>query len=242
MERKRGFTLIELLVVIAIIAILAAILFPVFAQAREKARSISCVSNVRQMGVAAVMYAQDYDETYPGMWQWSPCAIYFHSPYIYPPGWTQPMAEQLCETCPYVKNAAVYRCPSRTASSNIADFCSYGYTYPTMWGGYPPIPGSAFGFPVGPNLAAIARPADTAMITDSAAWPGTTDCNALTYPGIYSGCAPRNGYAYPYVYKPTTNPWSAPSPIHNLMVNVAFVDGHTKAMKVEPLWNMWSTQ
>ena len=64
-SNKQGFTLIELLVVIAIIAILAAILFPVFAQAREKARAISCLSNQKQIGTAAMMYLQDYDETYP---------------------------------------------------------------------------------------------------------------------------------------------------------------------------------
>lgn len=62
MSNKRGFTLIELLVVIAIIAILAAILFPVFAQAREKARAVSCLSNTKQMGTGVLMYAQDYDE------------------------------------------------------------------------------------------------------------------------------------------------------------------------------------
>ncbi|BDI29891.1 hypothetical protein CCAX7_19420 [Capsulimonas corticalis] len=62
---RRGFTLIELLVVIAIISILAAILFPVFAQAREKARSISCLSNQKQIGLSLVQYVQDYDETYP---------------------------------------------------------------------------------------------------------------------------------------------------------------------------------
>lgn len=64
-RNKNGFTLIELLVVIAIIAILAAILFPVFAQAREKARQTTCLSNLKQLGIAFLMYAQDYDETYP---------------------------------------------------------------------------------------------------------------------------------------------------------------------------------
>jgi prepilin-type N-terminal cleavage/methylation domain-containing protein/prepilin-type processing-associated H-X9-DG protein len=67
-KNNRAFTLIELLVVIAIIAILAAILFPVFAQAREKARSISCLSNLKQIGTATMMYVQDYDETYPSGW------------------------------------------------------------------------------------------------------------------------------------------------------------------------------
>src|ERR1700674_4483721 len=63
--RKSAFTLIELLVVIAIIAIIAAILFPVFAQARERARMTACVSNMRQLGSALMMYVQDYDETFP---------------------------------------------------------------------------------------------------------------------------------------------------------------------------------
>src|SRR5881296_3938324 len=65
MYRRKGFTLIELLVVIAIIAILAAILFPVFAQARAKARQAVCLSNMRQLGTGLTMYAQDYDETLP---------------------------------------------------------------------------------------------------------------------------------------------------------------------------------
>ena len=67
---QSGFTLIELLVVIAIIAILAAILFPVFAQAREKARQTSCLSNTKQMGLGLMQYVQDYDETFP--------TAYFH--------------------------------------------------------------------------------------------------------------------------------------------------------------------
>src|SRR5262245_63621885 len=64
---RSGFTLIELLVVIAIIAILAAILFPVFAKAREQARKTSCLSNMKQITMAGLMYAQDYDETWPCM-------------------------------------------------------------------------------------------------------------------------------------------------------------------------------
>ncbi|MFM7322205.1 MAG: DUF1559 domain-containing protein [Armatimonadota bacterium] len=96
--RKRAFTLIELLVVIAIIAILAAILFPVFAQAREKARSISCLSNCRQIGVALMMYAQDYDE-------YSPTADHDSedAANLYP--WYGPLQ-------PYIKNDGVFRCPS----------------------------------------------------------------------------------------------------------------------------------
>jgi len=71
-RRPGGFTLIELLIVIAIIAILAAILFPVFAQAREKARATTCLSNSKQMGLAMMMYAQDYDEAYPQGWYAGP--------------------------------------------------------------------------------------------------------------------------------------------------------------------------
>src|SRR5690242_13596860 len=69
-RKTNGFTLIELLVVIAIIAIMAAILFPVFAQAREKARQTMCASNLRQMGLAVTMYRQDYDSRNPNEWPW----------------------------------------------------------------------------------------------------------------------------------------------------------------------------
>ena len=68
---KRGFTLIELLVVIAIIALLAAILFPVFARARENARKSSCQNNVKQIGIGFQQYVQDFDETFPGIWNGS---------------------------------------------------------------------------------------------------------------------------------------------------------------------------
>lgn len=101
--RSKGFTLIELLVVIAIIAILAAILFPVFARAREQARRASCVSNLKQLALATLMYCQDYDDTLPACcaWSWAPWSL--------PPGYNVGFKECVI---PYVKNDALFSCPS----------------------------------------------------------------------------------------------------------------------------------
>jgi prepilin-type N-terminal cleavage/methylation domain-containing protein len=99
---RRAFTLIELLVVIAIIAILAAILFPVFAQARERARAVSCTSNGRQMGIGLMMYVQDYDETYPPAYPYTP-PVNGGNRFNIP-------LENLLE--PYIKNADIWGCPS----------------------------------------------------------------------------------------------------------------------------------
>ena len=103
MRRKPGFTLIELLVVIAIIAILAAILFPVFAQAREKARSATCLSNVKQLALGVMMYVQDWDECYPN-----------NRLFTFPGGGegSKLLVTWKTATQPYVKNIDVYRCPS----------------------------------------------------------------------------------------------------------------------------------
>jgi prepilin-type N-terminal cleavage/methylation domain-containing protein/prepilin-type processing-associated H-X9-DG protein len=106
--KRRGFTLIELLVVIAIIAILAAILFPVFAQAREKARQASCVSNINQMVKAAIMYQQDYDGFYPQL---------HLSPGPRPGTFEIRYWHILLH--PYVKNWQVYRCPSCSSDSRF---------------------------------------------------------------------------------------------------------------------------
>ena len=114
-RKTRGFTLIELLLVIAIIALLAAILFPVFARAREKARQTACTSNERQLGLALLQYAQDNDEnlpagiasTAPGNW-WVPIG-----------GWAGPVYA-------YVKSVATYQCPDDPATP----YTTGGTTYP----------------------------------------------------------------------------------------------------------------
>src|ERR1043166_235409 len=102
--KRSGFTLIELLVVIAIIAILAAILFPVFAQAREKARSTSCLSNVRQIMTGVKMYAQDFDEMSP----------YYGWTLNGPGGTVNPWMEAVN---PYIKNQQIWICPSAPKDS-----------------------------------------------------------------------------------------------------------------------------
>jgi len=109
-KSNAGFTLIELLVVIAIIAILAAILFPVFAQAREKARGASCLSNIKQLTLGMMMYSQDYDETFPE-WRWDQN----YSTNWGDKGWYSPNNATTIwyyAIYPYVKNGKVYSCPS----------------------------------------------------------------------------------------------------------------------------------
>jgi len=105
MKRPRGFTLIELLVVIAIIAILAAILFPVFAQAREKARQITCASNMKELALAFLMYDEDYDETYP---------MAFND------GIGAGLPGARWQTCilPYIKSNGVFGCPDDAAGQS----------------------------------------------------------------------------------------------------------------------------
>ena len=152
MTKRRGFTLIELLVVIAIIAILAAILFPVFAKAREKARQSSCLSNCKQWGLAAMEYAQDYDETLaPDYCADGPPRTWYTLWYYH--------------LQPYVKNTQVQRCPS-----------SDGPAYNGSWGG------TDYGYNsnlcpdyVGCKMATIVYPAETLLLADSDWTRSTTD-------------------------------------------------------------------
>jgi prepilin-type N-terminal cleavage/methylation domain-containing protein/prepilin-type processing-associated H-X9-DG protein len=118
MQRKRAiraFTLIELLVTIAIISILSAILFPVFARARENARRSSCLSNLKQIGLGIMQYTQDYDETYPSCTRYlsgTTGTVYYYQNII-----------------PYVKNYDIFRCPSSSAGYGGATSSNTDSTY-----------------------------------------------------------------------------------------------------------------
>ena len=196
-----GFTLIELLVVIAIIAILAAILFPVFARAREKSRQTSCLSNVKQIGLGVLMYTSDYDSTFPnGSYQVAgagACSGKFFWPRV---------------VAPYIgtgdlsasRHNAMFRCPSYSEG-------------PWNWycGAY-----SDYGLNVRLNLvneAQVQAPAQTVLIGETAYWHPT----GLTWYGWYSWSsftswnrdAHTNGSRY----------------LHNGLQNIAFADGHAKA-------------
>jgi prepilin-type N-terminal cleavage/methylation domain-containing protein len=154
-RHTNGFTLIELLVVIAIIAILAAILFPVFAQAREKARQTSCLSNHKQYALATLMYIQDCDETFPMSAYLDPtfCVQTFYS-----------VAD------PYVKNKQITQCPSEPQAMqltalvgnpcvNTPPYTSYSVNSRLYVNGFAPNPQVV-------ALAAISRPAETIMNYD----------------------------------------------------------------------------
>ena len=162
---RSAFTLIELLVVIAIIAILAAILFPVFAQAREKARQITCLSNLKQIGLSSMMYVQDYDEYFMG------------SPY-YGQNWAE-------EIYPYVKSKGAFVCPddSRKAVETWApDQVSYVANFMILY------TGTDFSIPlaVPANEARLVAPANTVFLYEGTATYSTYEgpgnaANVTTY-------------------------------------------------------------
>ena len=159
---RLAFTLIELLVVITIIAILAAVLFPVFAQAREKARQTSCLSSLRQIGLASLQYSQDYDELQIGT-ELGDEPEYF---------WGEMLA-------PYLKNRRILSCPSSDApfrtsapSSGFPGGIGYEWSYNYAINDIKDTQGRRIGAAFAP-MAGVTRPADTILILDG--WPAAAE-------------------------------------------------------------------
>ena len=225
--KRAAFTLTELLVVIAIIAILAAMMFHVFAQAREKARSTSCLSNCKQMGTALFMYSQDWDEGMPSVimaWPGMPL----------PPSWLDTIQ-------PYVKSRLLQRCPSDLSSAWTATPArptSYGFNayFDPM---HPP-----YGAPANPRaftLAGIMNSSQCLFATELAEYrSGTT--TAITgdhFMPMYWGSPAREADAMHMGLQ-----WDAikaePKTVairrHQGTCNYVFTDGHAKLMRFSQTW------
>lgn len=243
LNSKRGFTLIELLVVIAIIAILAAILFPVFAQAREKARAISCISNLRQLGTAAKMYEQDYDETVISehLESWSGNDEK-GNPNDYKNYWTYYIQ-------PYIKNWQITGCPDDStdgpdwvntpykernhAGLNINDLMS-GWDNDAV------------------KVAALDRVADEVQFADGVITASKTGYDWGQGAGSLGEFAkfkahPDDFGAFghagegQYFHNEDRAKWEGglvhiPAPRHSGSCNVTFFDGHSKAIKLSQYW------
>ena len=233
--KRSAFTLIELLVVIAIIAILAAILFPVFARARENARRSSCQSNMKQMGLGILQYAQDYDENIPR--NWVGIGNTGTDPNFSngdPAG-----AKWMDVVQPYVKSTQLFNCPSDSVSkpfrtAPLANFPlagrkadelgSYGWNS-AYWGG-------------GAGLTGLADQKTLAQI-DSVA----TTINVLeVVPNIGGGASNnasvdwQNIGSQPTVDKTVTPPRLGGAVARHLdTINVLFCDGHVKSLNIDAL-------
>jgi prepilin-type N-terminal cleavage/methylation domain-containing protein/prepilin-type processing-associated H-X9-DG protein len=221
--RRTGFTLIELLVVIAIIAILAAILFPVFARAREKARMTSCLSNVKQLGLGIMMYVQDYDERL--CYNSHPCCVCCFRSYgqgnATNPNW-------IVEIAPYVKNAAIFECPSATSawggstgagSGNVPVATNY------VWNGH------CRNRPIAQFKEVAQWPLLVEWCSsDQAAYMRPTDCCGGQNWGLpYNEPASFWGVQHAGLGGPTREDGS---------YNVTFLDGHAKVQNPRRLWTI----
>jgi len=243
MKRDKGFTLIELLVVVAIIAILSAILFPVFARAREQARKSACLSNLKQIGLGVMMYVQDYDETYPVANSATPSS--------------DPMAGLTASYWfnvlqPYTRNRQVWYCPTagRIMTSDSSDIQQYsgGYGFnacgtgtissssSTHWNGFGQTvksDGTVTCTPDGSTvkLAAVTSPSETILVTDPAS-------NSTSYTTLYFYSGSNISY-WPQLHGGPVGPFygNTPSTTEAYLHpsgggNYLFADGHAKYMPV----------
>jgi prepilin-type N-terminal cleavage/methylation domain-containing protein/prepilin-type processing-associated H-X9-DG protein len=218
-----GFTLIELLVVIAIIAILAAILFPVFAQARAKARQTACLSNMKQIGTGLMMYVQDYDETLPGNHSSDGYAAGVNQDL----GWNGPVRAGVPATYrnwardvqPYIKNFGIYKCPSATPRTSYnggsAPYNECNKAFPTCYDtSY-----AMNGVMESRALAAVPAPADIVYLREFSIYSRTAQTRprpntADKSDGLY---VEFNHILYDF--------------IHNEGSNMLYADGHAKFSK-----------
>jgi len=216
-NRNRGFTLIELLVVIAIIAILAAILFPVFARARENARRSSCSSNMRQIGLAIKQYIADIDERYP--------LISYNDLDGVPLGWAK-------NTAPYIKSEQIFQCPSETNRAGATDGLWPENEYPYNYNYTDYYYNSNFNWQLdstdswvnsqgGINESVLTESTKTVVLGDG-------NNGGWAYARNASEERPGDSYSGGVI---TANSGAEPHLRHLDGANYAFADGHVKWMK-----------
>jgi prepilin-type N-terminal cleavage/methylation domain-containing protein/prepilin-type processing-associated H-X9-DG protein len=230
-RKQRGFTLIELLVVIAIIAILAAILFPVFARARENARRASCQSNLKQIALGALQYSQDYDEQMVNAWYGATYPQVWPTSYL----WNEAIF-------PYVKSEQLFACPSYVFTGGATGKWVHCQRFPALginpageswkyWGSYS-MNATYWGgpdqqtSPSGASLAALAQPAETVWILETTLGNEISWQNIAAQPSINSSTSPHT------LGDPAG---SAAVERHLERINVAYADGHVKSEKLDTL-------
>ncbi|MEN6333045.1 MAG: DUF1559 domain-containing protein [Phycisphaerales bacterium] len=231
---RKGFTLIELLVVIAIISILASILFPVFARAREKGRQAACLSNDKQIALGVLQYAQDYDEHLPKFWyQTSTLA----SDTVY---WSH-------EILPYIRNTQIFTCPSQVIAPSAADVASLGgMTNAMLCGTNYGLCGGVRGWNTAGGIAGWGTVSNgLSNYIGSSSLDRLVDASAMAMIGDIIRPCPDSGRDYPeFCYYDAD---SGASPLadkmmadrHNGGANIAFFDGHAKWSNRAALQRSW---